>query len=335
MSDDAIHGEDNIVQEFLAPLAAGFPGAFGLQDDCAVLAPAPGCELVVKTDPIIAGVHFLAQADPADIAWKALAVNVSDLAAKGAEPVAYLMALALPHAPQRAWMQQFADGLGQAQQAFGCHLIGGDTDRTPGLLTVSITAFGSVAAGKMVRRGAARPGDQLFVTGTLGDAALGLGLLAQPALAAQLSLRAADVAALTRRHSRPQPRLQLVPLLRSHAGAAMDLSDGLVKDCRRLCAASGVGARLRQGDVPLSPQVENAGPDWQRQALTGGDDYEVLAAVPPAQASAFLADAAALQFRVTRIGEIIDGEGVTVERPDGTVLEFASAGWDHFAQGTQ
>jgi thiamine-monophosphate kinase len=331
MSDDAIDSEESIIQEFLAPLAAGFSGAFDLQDDCAVLAPEPGSELVVKTDPIIAGVHFLADTDAADIAWKALAVNVSDLAAKGATPVAYLMALALPQAPQRGWMQRLAAGLADAQRAFGCHLIGGDTDRTPGPLTISITALGTVPAGKMVRRGAARPGDQLFVTGTLGDAALGLQLLTSPSLAKRLLLADADVAALVRRHVRPQPRLALAPLLRAHARAAMDISDGLVKDCRRMCAASGVGARLHQRDIPLSPSLERAGPEWHLRALTRGDDYEILAAIPEECVAAFLADADALDFRVTRIGEIAEGSGVTVERPDGTPISFDRAGWDHFA----
>ena len=331
MSDDAIHSEESIIREFLAPLAAGFSGAFGLQDDCAVLALEPGSELVVKTDPIIAGVHFLAAADASDIAWKALAVNVSDLGAKGATPVAYLMALALPHAPQRAWMQRLAAGLAEAQREFGCHLIGGDTDRTPGPLSISITAFGTVPAGKMVRRGTARPGDQLFVTGTLGDAALGLELLKTPSLAKRLSLADTDVAALVQSHVRPQPRLALAPLLRAHARAAMDLSDGLVKDCRRMCAASRVGARLRQCDVPLSSSLEKAGTDWHLKALTGGDDYEILAAISEERVAAFLADADALDFRVTRIGEITEGAGVTVERPDGTPISFDRAGWDHFA----
>jgi thiamine-monophosphate kinase len=331
MSNDVIHGEDRIVQEFLAPLAAGFPGALGLKDDCAVLAIGPGLELVVKTDPIIAGVHFLPDADPADVGWKALAVNVSDLAAKGATPVAYLMALALPQSPQRVWLQRFVHGLGEAQRAFGCHLVGGDTDRTPGPLTISITAFGRVPAGRMVPRGAARPGDQLFVTGTLGDAALGLELLRQPGLAQRLSLDATAVAALVRRHARPQPRLALAPLLLAHARAAMDISDGLVKDCRRMCAASGVGARLRQVDVPLSPPLAHAGAEWSLEALTRGDDYEILAAIPSERAAAFLVEAGALDFRVTLIGEVVAGEDVTVVRPDGSPLHVDRTGWDHFA----
>ena len=333
MSEDRIRGEAEIIQEFLAPLAAGFPGAFGLEDDCAVIAPPPGFELVVKTDPIVAGVHFFADADPADIAWRALAVNMSDLAAKGAEPMAYLMALALPAAPQRRWFAQFAAGLAQAQDSFRCHLIGGDTDRTPGPLTVSITAFGRVPLGTMLRRGTARPGDQLFVTGTLGDAVLGLALLKQPHLQAQLGLSQDHAVATIARFVRPQPRLALAALLRAHASAAMDLSDGLAKDCGRMCKASGTAARILADDVPLSQAMAHAvlkDAGWMRSALTGGDDYEILAAVPMDKVTAFTAAAAALAFRLTRIGEIAAGEGVTIEQADGTSMVLDRAGWDHF-----
>src|SRR5689334_17485316 len=180
---DVLVGEEAIIA-LLAPLAAAAAGAFGLQDDCAVLQPEVGRELVLKTDPIAEGVHFLPQTAAADVAWKALAVNVSDLAAKGAAPRAYLLALSFPAAPQRGWVAEFAAGLRQAQERFGCHLIGGDTDRRPGPLTVSITLIGSVPQGRMVRRGTARAGDGLFVSGTLGDAALGLMLARDPTRAA-------------------------------------------------------------------------------------------------------------------------------------------------------
>jgi len=176
--DDNLRGEEAIVA-LLAPLTEGDPGAFGLQDDCALLAPESGTELVLKTDPIAEGVHFLPGTAPEDIAWKALAVNVSDLAAKGATPVGYLMALSFPNAPSRRWFTAFAAGLKEAQSRFGCRLLGGDTDRRPGPLTVSITAIGSVPKGRMVRRATARPGDTLFVSGTIGDAALGLALFGQ------------------------------------------------------------------------------------------------------------------------------------------------------------
>ncbi|MGH6814567.1 MAG: thiamine-phosphate kinase, partial [Hyphomicrobiaceae bacterium] len=196
-------GEDSIVQEFLAPLTRGYPGAFGLRDDCALIAPEPGTELVLKTDPVVAGVHFLPSEAPSVVAWKALAVNVSDLIAKGAVPKFYLMALALPKTPERQWMEQFAAGLQRAQEHFGCVLIGGDTDRTPGPLSVSIAAVGVVPAGRMVHRHTARVGDQVFVSGTIGDAALGLMLQRDPHLAASWGIDSGIAAMLDGRLRRP------------------------------------------------------------------------------------------------------------------------------------
>lgn len=333
MTDDTLHGEDSIIQEFLAPLAAGYPGAFGLKDDCATIAPLPGYELVVKTDPIVEGVHFLAGTAPQDIAWRALAVNVSDLAGKGATPIGYLMALALPQAPERAWLQAFAAGLAQAQAAFGCHLMGGDTDCRPGPLSVSITVFGSVPTGRMVRRGTAQAGDHLFVTGTLGDAALGLALLKEAALAQRLGLEAGETSELVHRFLRPRPRLALGPLLLGYASAAMDLSDGLMKDCGRMCAASGVAAQLQIDALPLSDPARKAvamDAAWFQAVAAAGDDYEILVAVPGAKVEGFVKGAAALDFPVTRIGEVRAGSGVRMERPDGSEMIFARTGWDHF-----
>jgi thiamine-monophosphate kinase len=334
-NDDALRGEDSIIQEFLAPLASGYPGAFGLRDDCATIAPPPGCELVVKTDPVVEGVHFLPGTAPEDIGWRALAVNISDLAAKGAKPIGYLMALALPAAPARAWMKRFASGLEEAQRAFGCHLMGGDTDCRPGPLSLSITAFGSVPSGRMVRRGSARVGDQLFVTGTLGDAALGLALLKEPALAQRLGLDARQTALMTARFLRPQPRLGLRPLLLAHASAAMDLSDGLMKDCGRMCATSGVAAGLEAAALPLSDplrKVVAADAGWLKTAATAGDDYEILAAIPAASVADFMAKAAVLDFPLARIGQIREGAGVRMQKPDGTDMMFERTGWDHFLE---
>ena len=256
-SKERLHGEEAIIR-VLAPLAQGFPGAFGLQDDCALIAPAPGTELVLKVDPVAEGVHFLADDAPEDIAWKALAVNVSDLAAKAARPLGYLMALSFPAAPSADWLSRFAAGLAEAQARFGCHLIGGDTDRRPGPLTVTITVIGEVERGRMVRRGTARAGDVVFVSGTLGDAALGLALRKDPALAAAWGLSPAEAEHLRRRYARPEPRLALASALRDHASAAMDISDGLAKDLARLCAASGCAARVRFAEIPLSPGCAKA-----------------------------------------------------------------------------
>lgn len=325
-----IHGEGQIIAEFLAPLAAGHPGALGLKDDCALLATTPGTELVLKTDPIVAGVHFLPNSDPADIGWRALAVNVSDLAAKGAKPIAYLMALALPGPPQRSWLARFVLGLGEAQAAFGCHLIGGDTDRGVGPLSIGITVIGEVPSGQMVRRATARPGDALFVSGTLGDAALGLKRLSDPAFASAHGLDTAEADHLVSRFLRPSPRLELRDALRAHASASMDISDGLVKDLGRMCAASGVSARIQTKELPLSHAVRKCGPQGVEAALSAGDDYELLIAVPEGKAEAFATQAAALPFPVTRIGEIGSGAGVSVIGADGRTIDLARTGWDHF-----
>jgi len=333
MSDALIRTEEDIIQGFLEPLARGFAGAFGLRDDCAVLAPEPGQELVLKTDAIAEGVHFFANDAAADIAWKALAVNISDLAAKGARPLAYLLALAFPQPPQKAWLAQFADGLRIAQDQFGCQLIGGDTDRRPGPMAINITAIGSVPIGQMVRRGMAKPGDQLFVTGTLGDAALGLALRRDASVAKRWQLTAEQVAHAQSRYLRPVPRLALTPALRAYASAAMDLSDGLVKDCGRMCAASGVGARIRASDLPVSAAVSrvvSAEAMWLEKVLAGGDDYELLIAVPPIKVRAFLAATQGLDVPTTAIGEVTAGQALLVEGPNGEPVSLPRTGYDHF-----
>ncbi|MEZ5817055.1 MAG: thiamine-phosphate kinase [Hyphomicrobiaceae bacterium] len=334
-----LHGEEPIIQEFLAPLAAGYPGAFGLKDDCATISPTPGHDIVVKTDPVAAGVHFLDGDPPSDIGWKALAVNVSDLAAKGAVPRAYLMALSFPEAPTRTWMNDFARGLGEAQTAFGMHLIGGDTDRRPGPVTVSIAVFGEVPTGTMVRRGTARAGDALFVTGSLGQSALGLRLLREPGLGGSWGLDAVAVGEAVERFRRPKPRLALRDPLRSFASAAMDLSDGLVKDLGRMCRASGCGAIVHADAVPRGKAgdaaVAHDAVHWG-DILGSGDDYEVLVAVAPDKAGQFEAVAneagqkAAMPFSVTRIGEMTAGRHVEMRDGHGQPIALARAGWDHF-----
>lgn len=332
--DDQLHGEEAIIA-LLAPLTQGDPGAFGLEDDCALITPAADTELVLKTDPVAEGVHFLAGDAPQDIAWKALAVNVSDLAAKGATPLGYLMALSFPQAPTGTWMSGFVDGLRAAQARFGCHLIGGDTDRRPGPLTISITIVGSVPRGTMVPRGGARPGDALFVSGTIGDAGLGLAIARQTVLAKTWGLSQAEAEDLGRRYRRPEPRLALAGALRQYASAAMDVSDGLVKDLDRLLRASGVAGRLRAGDVPLSVaarKVAALAPERLAQLITAGDDYEVLAAVPQDKAAAFAAAAAAAGTPVAPIGDVLEGpSALAVTGPDGRPLPMpVRTGWDHF-----
>lgn len=334
-----LHGEESIIQPFLAPLARGYPGAYGLLDDCAAITPTPGYDLIVKTDPVAAGIHFLPDDAPEDIAWKALAVNVSDLAAKAAVPRAYLMALSFPEAPTRDWMAAFAQGLGEAQAAFGMHLIGGDTDRRPGPVTISITVFGEVPTGRMVRRGTAGSGDLIYVTGTLGMAALGLALRRDPARSGALGLERGEADAAIGRYLRPRPRLGLRSALLAHARAAMDLSDGLAKDLGRMAHASGCGAVVRMSSLPLAPvmaQALSADHTLWSDVVGAGDDYELLVAIPPEYAAEFELAASAAgaasdpTFAVTCIGEMTAGPEIEFLDADQRPFHPTRSGWDHF-----
>ncbi|MFO1060223.1 MAG: thiamine-phosphate kinase [Dongiaceae bacterium] len=327
-------GEFDLIHRYFAPLAAGFPGAYGLRDDAAVIVPAPGCELVAKTDAILAGVHFLPD-DPADlVARKALRVNLSDLAAKGAVPRAYLLDLMLPPETDEAWVAGFAAGLASDQAEYGIHLIGGDTDRTPGPLAIAVMALGDVPAGRILRRGGARPGDEIWVSGSIGDGALGL-LALRGALA---GLDAGESAYLAGRYRLPQPRTALGPGLIGLASAALDVSDGLVADLGHLAEVSGLRARLAAGRVPLSPPARKAiaaTPGLLAAAITGGDDYEILLAAPPGAATALAALSRETGVPLACIGRLEapgpDGPGVTVVDPAGRPLALGQAGWNHFA----
>lgn len=326
--------EADIIDRYLRPLSSGFAGAFDLTDDCAVVAVPAGRELVMSMDAVAAGVHFFEEDDPADVAWKALAVNVSDLAAKGAQPIAYLMSLAFPEAPRHAWLENFAKGLAEAQTAFGIALAGGDTDRRPGPLSITITAFGSVPEGRHLLRSDAHGGDLLFVSGTLGDSALGLQLRLKPDMAARWGLSAERAASLAAAYLRPQPRLGLRQALLKYAAGAMDISDGLAKDLGRLCKASALGAAIPVSALPLSPvaaAVVRSDPSAWAHIIGGGDDYEILAAVPSTLAADFRSLAAAEGVKVTEIGMLDESEGVLIAGPDGAALPLTRSGWDHFA----
>jgi thiamine-monophosphate kinase len=326
--------EDALIARHFRPLAAGYPGALGLRDDAALIEVASHEDLVVTTDALIAGVHFLAGDDPAVIAFKALAVNISDLAAKAAKPIAYSLALALPRGTAEAWIAGFAEGLRLAQERFGIGLSGGDTTTSPaGPLMISVTAFGSVAKGRMVRRGSARAGNCLYVSGTIGDAALGLKLRLEEAGTRGWPLDTAAREMLVGRYLRPEPRLGLGAALTDAATAAMDVSDGLAIDCVRLCAASGVAARIEAAKVPLSDAarlVLAAQPELLETILTGGDDYEILAAVPPGRAPAFEAAARTAGVAVTPIGMLSDGAPrITVLSAEGKPMSLSRLGYNH------
>jgi thiamine-monophosphate kinase len=328
-------GEDALIAEFWAPLAEGYRGALGLKDDCAIVAVPAGEELVVTTDGLIQGVHFFADEHPGAVAFKALAVNVSDLVGKGARPLAYTMSVALP-AFDRQWLKAFAAGLMEAQQAFGCHLAGGDTDRTPGPLSVSITAFGAVPVGRFVRRDTARPGDEIYVTGTIGDATLGLRLRRDPELAARCGLSPAQTDYLGGRFSQPPPRVEMIDAVRDCASASMDVSDGLMKDLDRLCRSSGVGGCVETALLPLSDAARTivmAGEATLEDLMIGGEDYEILAAVEPQKSAEFERRASAAGVRATRIGAITAGPvGARAIGANGAAIAFTKLGWDHFSQ---
>ena len=326
-------GEEALIAEYWAPLAAGFPGAYGLKDDCATIEPPAGNEFVVTTDALIEGVHFFPAARAGDVAWKALAVNVSDLVAKGATPLAYVMHVALPSV-DHVWLASFAAGLAAAQSAFGCSLAGGDTDRTPGPLTVSITAFGSVPKSSMVQRATARPNDLVYVSGTIGDAALGLALRREPHLRSRWNLDDAACRSLEAKFSRPHPPVALAPAVLANASAAMDVSDGLMKDFARLCRASEVGGRLEAARMPLSVPARSVvatDADMLERLMSGGEDYETLACVPPENAARFEQQAEQVGTRVTCIGAIdTSAAGIAAIGVAGAPMHFTKTGWDHF-----
>jgi len=325
---DTMSAEDRLIARFFAPIAT-HPGALGLGDDAAFIKPPAGADLVLKTDAIVGGVHFFAEDAAADVARKALRVNLSDLAAKGAKPLGFLVSLALPKETGEDWLAGFAEGLRADAELFGCPLFGGDTDRTPGPITVSIAMFGSVPEGTMVRRAGAKSGDRVFVTGTIGDAALGV-LLRK---GGTWMLGGAQRDHLLSRYLLPRPRNALAEAVRTHASAAMDVSDGLAGDFVKLCRASRVAATIDVARVPLSDAAKAviaAEPALLETALTGGDDYEIVCTVPAAKADSFRHAAEAAQVAVTEIGAIATGEGVRFLDNQNHALSFKRASFSHF-----
>jgi len=321
--------EDELIRRYFAPLATD-PGAAALIDDAATLTPVPGHDLVVTTDALVEAVHFFPADAPFDLARKALRVNLSDLAAKGARPLGYLLTLALPADWTETWLEAFAAGLAADQTDFGLSLLGGDTVRTPGPLTISITAIGSVEAGRAVRRSGARPGDAVLVTGTIGGAGLGCRLLYDRTTGQGLS--AEHVAAAERRYHVPEPRVAAASTIRDYATAAMDVSDGFAGDLAKLCRASGVAALVRAEDVPLDPAARAwVCGDAARiaAALSGGDDYEILFTVPGDAAAAAIRACAAAGVECGRVGDIVAGTGSTITFGEAP-LPIGRGSYSHF-----
>ncbi|MGE3142821.1 MAG: thiamine-phosphate kinase [Hyphomonadaceae bacterium] len=321
MSGEKPGGDEfELIARHFAPLARD-PGARGLRDDAALIEGES--RLVVTTDAIVEGVHFL-PADPiATVAQKALRVNLSDLAAKGARPLCVLVTLIWPAARPAAQIADFARGLGEDLARFDLRLLGGDTTATPGPLTVSVTAFGAPIGARTPARADASPGEDLWITGVIGDGAAGLKALTAPA-----GIAPADLAYLTARYRTPEPRTAFAGAVAALAGAAMDVSDGLIADAGKMAAAADAALEIEAALAPSSPAARRVLPDLSSR-LTGGDDYEILFTAAPAARAAVMAAGAAAGVAVTRIGRVVAGAGVTARGADGTLLSFARAGHVH------
>jgi len=326
-------GEFEIIARYFAPLADD-PGAFGLLDDAAQYAVPAGKDLVVTADTLVAGVHFLPDDPPDAIARKALRVNISDLAAKAAEPVAYLLSLALDKSWTEDWLKQFAQGLRDDQHLFKISLLGGDTVRTPGPLTLSVTAFGTVPSGAMMQRRTARPGDLIYVSGTIGDAALGLKLRNGDITPATWRLSDSDSGVLQSRYLIPDPRPQLRDALAENATAAMDVSDGLLGDLQKMFGDEAIGAHIVLDRIPLSSAARHAAVAdstvW-RMIVSGGDDYEILAAIPASRARQFEHAAGKEGIAVTCIGQFVSTPpGIHIDDPENRISGLAHGSYAHF-----
>ena len=329
-----MNAEDNLIARHFAPLAGA--GGLGLDDDAALLAVPVGHELVLTKDMLVSGIHFFADDLAASIARKALRVNLSDLAAKGAEPLGFLLGLGLPDALKGAgldtWLAAFASALGADAKAFACPLLGGDTVSSPERLTLSITALGMAPKGQMVRRAGARQGDAVYVTGTIGDAALGLQARLKPDAAWVSKLAPEHKAHLLNRYLHPQPRNALAKTLRRHAHAAMDVSDGLAGDLARMMRVSGTGADVALDDVPLSPAARAAlmaDLSLAEMVFTGGDDYEILCTVPAVSETEFVQASQKAGIAAARIGRVTDKPGQVRFHWQGAEVRFGRGSYSH------
>lgn len=324
-------GEFGLIARYFAPLARRSPLAFGLTDDAAMLKPRRGSSLVVTADAIVEGVHYMEDDPPDQIARKLLRVNLSDLAAKGAVPRAYVLTCAFKCDIEESWIAAFARGLRHDQNHFDIALLGGDTVSTPGAPSFSATLFGEVPGKGMLRRAGAKPGDLIAVTGTIGDGGFGLTELRKP----HDGLSRAQRRFLVARYRLPQPRTRIGPRLLRIAHAALDVSDGLVQDLGHMAKASGVRIEIDAACVPLSPAglaIARDDPSARFRALGAGDDYEIALAVPKTKLAALKAAARAARTRVTLIGEVKRGSGVIVRGADGKPLAVGEGGFDHFGR---
>lgn len=318
--------EFDLIKQYFQRQRASRPGTvLGIGDDCALLQPAPGRQLAISSDMLVEGRHFFAGADARMLGHKSLAVNLSDLAAMGARPAAFTLALALPEA-NRDWLAGFSEGLFALADAFDCELIGGDTTRGP--LTICITIFGDLAPGQALRRAAAQAGDDVWISGTLGDARLALG-----AYWNEQVLTPAELASAAPRMHMPTPRVALGRLLAEGglAHAALDISDGLIGDLGHILSASGVGATLDADALPAGPVLATQDRSLRRRfTVAGGDDYELCFTAAPDQREAILAAGVACSTPVTRVGTIDAAPGLRWTDAHGAALDLGVRAWDHF-----
>ena len=324
-------GESALIKQYFAPLC--HPDmSFGLSDDAAFLNLDANQQLVLTKDMLVADVHFFADDAPELIARKALRVNLSDLASKGAKPVGYLLGLGLPTDWTEDWLARFCAGLGEDQQAFDFPLIGGDTVKSPERLTLSITAFGEVPKGRTILRRNAKPDEDVYVTGTIGDSALGLLLRREPEDYPEIGEE--DKAVLINRFLLPQPRLQCHALIAQFATASMDISDGLMGDAAKMATAADCALHLDAAAVPLSASAKamlDVTSASREVALTGGDDYELLFCARPQDREAIGQIASTLDVRVTRIGRVAEGKGVCLLDESGHEMPLSKgASYEHF-----
>ncbi len=326
-------GEFELIKQFFAPLAKD-PGSLGLTDDAAVLSPRPGYDLVLTKDVLAADVHFFADDAPEAIAAKAIRVNLSDLAAKGALPRGYLLGIALPKDWTANWLERFCNGLAADQAAYDVQLLGGDTIRSSNGLQVSVTAIGEVKTRQAVRRCGARPGDRLFVSGTIGDAAAGLKARLDAGFCRSHNLNADQEKHILDRYLLPRPRTRLAPLIAKYASASMDVSDGLLSDAGHMAKASAVNIHIALEDVPVSKSLSTLEAEDRKvffQCLNGGDDYEILAAIPQESVEVFVREAKVTDCLVSEIGRIEAGSSeVHLFENDVPIKISPNDGFRHF-----
>jgi thiamine-monophosphate kinase len=325
--------EDKLIARFFRPLAT-HPGSLSLTDDAAVFAAPEGHETILTTDAVIAGVHVLPDETPDAIARKTLRVNLSDLAAKGAAPAAFLLSVALPRDVGEDWLAAFCAGLKSDSETWHCSLIGGDTDRTDGPLTVTVFALGTLPRGTMVKRSGAQPGDHILVSGSIGDAALGLVLRRDPTSAARWKLSDSERDHLLDRYRLPQPRVALADTLRAYASASIDVSDGFVGDLSKLLRVSGMSGEVEITRVPLSAGAQKAlaaDPSLRDTIYGGGDDYEIICTVADEKLDAFRTAAQETGVPIAAVGRVREGTGAPhVFDADGKALTFTLRSFSHF-----